>query len=83
MPDLAEWEFERGGWLQIFENEDRAGRSTVTFSVASLGDQCERFRWLGIPIGGEIHSEEVDAAIIHDLDGNELVFAETHAQVRV
>lgn len=76
MPELAEWEFERGGWLQVFEDEDRAGHSSVTFSVKNLQSQCDRFRWLAIPIGQEIHSRTVDAAIIHDLDGNQLVFAE-------
>ncbi len=78
MPEVAEWEFERGGWLQVFEDEDRAGHSSVTFSVRSLDSQRERLTWLAIPIGQEIHSATVNCAIVHDLDGNQLVFAESH-----
>lgn len=80
MPELAEWEFERGGWLQVFEDEERAGQSSVTFAVRELETQCERLSWLAIPIDQEIHSETVNVAIVHDLDGNQLVFAEAHRE---
>ena len=31
MKGLVEWQFEAGGWLQVNENKQLAGRSSVTF----------------------------------------------------
>jgi hypothetical protein len=30
IPELAEWKFQRGGWLQVYEQPQRAGTGSVT-----------------------------------------------------
>ena len=29
MPEVAEWKFERGGWLQVYQLKERAGAGAV------------------------------------------------------
>ena len=36
MPEVAEWKFEQGGWLQVYQLPERAGKGSVTLSVNSL-----------------------------------------------
>ena len=40
MPEVAEWRFERGGWIQVFHDERRAGSSSVTLAVDDLELTC-------------------------------------------
>jgi hypothetical protein len=39
MKGLVEWQFEAGGWLQVNENKQLAGRSSVTFVETDLDDR--------------------------------------------
>src|SRR5687767_7291829 len=32
MPEVAEWKFERGGWLQVYMLPERAGAGSVTLA---------------------------------------------------
>ena len=50
MPEVAEWQFARGGALQVFEDPERAGRSSVTFVVDSVDDQIAQLTASGIAI---------------------------------
>ena len=36
MPEVAEWEFADGGWIQVFHDKQRAGSSSVTLVESSL-----------------------------------------------
>lgn len=36
MPNLAEWKFERGGWLQVYELAERAGLGSCTLAVNDI-----------------------------------------------
>jgi catechol 2,3-dioxygenase-like lactoylglutathione lyase family enzyme len=76
MPEVAEWAFPRGGWIQVFADPDRAGKSSVTFSVSDLKTQADHLRSLGIAVGDLQESKQVKTLIIRDPDGNQLVFAE-------
>lgn len=76
MPEVAEWGFARGGWLQVFQDAGRAGKSSVTLSVSDLDAEVERLRTLSIPVGDVQHSKQVKTAILRDPDGNQLVFAQ-------
>lgn len=76
MPQLAEWKFSGGGWLQVAEDKDRAGGSSVTLSVASIEKTLSHLENLGVGVDQSPSSEIVEIAICVDPDGNRLVFAE-------
>jgi len=76
MSEVAEWEFEQGGWIQVFEDADRAGRSSVTLVERSLDDRVADLKTKAIEIRSETDTDSVRTAIIADPDGNQLVFAE-------
>ena len=76
MPEVAEWAFPRGGWIQVFGDSHRAGKSSVTFSVSDLSAEVNRLRSLGVAVGDVQESKQVKTLIIRDPDGNQLVFAE-------
>jgi hypothetical protein len=78
MPEVAEWRFRRGGCLQVFVDDGRAGRSSVTLAVASLRDQLAAMASAGIQAGQPTRTESVDTAIVEDPDGNQVVVAEAH-----
>jgi hypothetical protein len=50
MEGLAEWKLENGGWIQVFQDKDRAGSSSVTFLVSGLDDQLAELKAKGISI---------------------------------
>jgi hypothetical protein len=76
MEGLAEWQFAEGGWIQLFEDKDRAGSSSVTLVVTSRDDQLVELEAKGTPVGRTTTSEKVKIAIVTDPDGNQVVFAE-------
>jgi catechol 2,3-dioxygenase-like lactoylglutathione lyase family enzyme len=76
MPEVAEWGFPRGGWIQVFRDSDRAGKSSVTFSVSDLKAEVDRLRSLDLSVGDVQESKQVKTLIISDPDGNQLVFAQ-------
>jgi len=82
MPEVAEWKFERGGWLQVYELKERAGAGSVTLAVNSLEDQIAALRQIGIDPGKPMISEKVKVVMIKDPDGNSIAFAETIERVK-
>jgi hypothetical protein len=46
MPEVAEWKFERGGWLQIYQLPERAGSGSFTLAVIAGvdGEDASRLR---------------------------------------
>jgi predicted enzyme related to lactoylglutathione lyase len=77
MPEVAEWKFEGGGWLQVYQLKERAGAGSVTLAVSSLEEQIEHLHKIGIDSGKPILSERVKVVMIKDPDGNSIAFAET------
>jgi predicted enzyme related to lactoylglutathione lyase len=77
MPEVAEWQFKGGGWLQVYQLKERAGAGSVTFAVSGLEDQIEQLRKIGIDSGKPMVSERVKVVMIKDPDGNSIAFAET------
>ena len=47
MDGLAEWKLADGGWIQVFQDKDRAGSSSVTFLVSGLDDQLAELKGEG------------------------------------
>ncbi len=76
MPEVAEWKFERGGWLQIYELSARAGSGSFTLAVQNMENQVTRLQKLGIQ-GQRRSGPKVETLMIADPDGNHIAFAET------
>lgn len=76
MAGLAEWEFEGGGFLQLFTDLARAGSSSVTFVEDDLEARRGRLGEEGVPIVSEADNEFVKTTIVRDPDGNQVVLAE-------
>lgn len=76
MPEVAEWKFERGGWLQVYQLKERAGAGSVTLAVDSLEDQITTLHKIGIDPGKPMISEKAKVVMIKDPDGNSIAFAE-------
>jgi len=76
MPGLAEFSFDNGGWLQLFEDTERAGKSSVTLAVNDLKGQMLVLADAGINVGDTSQTDYVATAIVKDPDGNQVVFAE-------
>lgn len=76
MPELAEWRFERGGWLQLYQNAERAGSASLTLSVSDLDEQLLSLERFGLDAGRPMISEKAKVVMIKDPDGNSIAFAE-------
>jgi catechol 2,3-dioxygenase-like lactoylglutathione lyase family enzyme len=76
MPEVAEYGFSKGGWLQLFADKARAGKSSVTLTVDNLDARLNELRAAGIEASTPTRTDYVDTAIVTDPDGNRLVFAE-------
>jgi hypothetical protein len=77
MPEVAEWKFERGGWLQVYQLTERAGAGSVTLAVNDLEGQIATLGRLGIEAGKPIVTPQTRVVMIKDPDGNSIAFAET------
>jgi hypothetical protein len=80
MEGLAEWKLADGGWIQVFQDKERAGSSSVTFLVSDLDDQLAELKTKGISIERTTTSDYVKTATVTDPAGNRVVFAELAAQ---
>ena len=74
--ELAEWKFERGGWLQLYQSPERAGTGSVTLAVSNLDEQAADLDRCGIDAGKRATSDMVKTLMIADPDGNHIAFAE-------
>ena len=76
MPEVAEWKFDRGGWLQVYQSKDRVGAGSVTLAVSDLDEQVAALKKIGIDPGRPVDGEKVKVVMIKDPDGNSIAFAE-------
>jgi glyoxylase I family protein len=77
MEGLAEWHLAEGGGVQVSDDEDRAGSSSVTLVVTSLDDQLAALKAEGMPVGPIQGTPGlVKAATVPDPEGNLITFAE-------
>jgi predicted enzyme related to lactoylglutathione lyase len=77
MPEVAEWKFSRGGWLQIYQLPERAGGCSCTFAVNDLDQVRTHLQNLGVETGEEMKNERTRVIMIKDPAGNSLAFAQT------
>jgi hypothetical protein len=76
MPEVAEWKFPRGGWLQVYELPERAGNGSVTLAVTQIGEVVAHVTKLGIDASQQTAGPKVKTLMIADPDGNHIAFAE-------
>ena len=76
MTEVAEWKFERGGWLQVYQLPERAGGGSCTLAVNDIDQVIAHLQTLGIDTSEQTAGAKVKTVMIVDLDGNHLAFAE-------
>ena len=76
MPEVAEWKFPRGGWLQVYQLPERAGNGSFTLAVSDIKEVIERAQKLGIDTSNTSSGAMVKTLMIVDPDGNHIAFAE-------
>ena len=76
MPEVAEWKFARGGWLQVYQLPERAGHGSFTLAVSGIDEITAHVRSLGIDTGARPSSDRVKTLMITDPDGNHIAMAE-------
>ena len=76
MPEVAEWKFPHGGWLQVYQAPERAGEGSFTLAVSSLDEIAAHVQSLGIDTSQRTSSERVKTLMITDPDGNHIAMAE-------
>ena len=76
MPEVVEWQLERGGGLQVYAAPERAGQGSCTLIVTDIDDMAERLRESGLaPDAEPALGDRVDTIMIKDPDGNSIAFA--------
>jgi predicted enzyme related to lactoylglutathione lyase len=76
MPEVAEWKFPRGGWLQVYQLPERAGNGSFTLAVSDIDEVAARLGKLGIDTSARTAGEKVKTLMIADPDGNHIAFSE-------
>ncbi len=76
MPEVAEWGFERGGWLQVYQLPERAGSGSFTLAVNNMEEEVARLKKLNIDTSQRTSSARVSTLMITDPDGNHIALAE-------
>ena len=74
-PELAEWKFPSGGWLQVYALPQRAGSCSCTLSVSSIDAEAARLEKIGVSTGA-LMGEQIKVFMIKDPDGNSIAFAQ-------
>jgi len=75
-PEVAEWKFPGGGWLQVYQLRERAGNGSVTLAVTDLNEVLAHLKQLAIGTNQRTSSDRVKTVMISDPDGNHIAFAE-------
>lgn len=76
MAEVAEWKFEGGGWLQVYQRPKRAGLGSVTLAVTDIDEQQRYLEQCEIVIGEQSASPKVKTLMITDPAGNHIAFAQ-------
>jgi predicted enzyme related to lactoylglutathione lyase len=76
MPEVAEWKFPGGGWLQVYHvNDERVGRGSCTFAVDNIDAIARQAKAMGVDVSDRSDGARVKTLMITDPDGNHLAFA--------
>lgn len=76
MPEVMEWQLERGGGLQVYAGPERAGQGSCTLVVDDIDAMAKLLRTSGIaPDAEPTRHDRVDVVMVKDPDGNSIAFA--------
>ncbi len=76
MAAVMEWQFERGGHLQVYTGAERAGLGSCTLVVDDIDAMVRQLRVSGVEPNAEAtRHDRVDTVMIKDPDGNSIAFA--------
>ena len=76
MPEVREWQLERGGGLQVYVAAERAGRGSCTLLVTDIDETARHLRDSGLaPSAEPVRDDWVDTIMIKDPDGNSIAFS--------
>src|SRR5690349_15269971 len=70
MSNVAEWRFENGAGIQLYEDEDRAGGSCVTLVESDLDRRVADLKGEDIAIQSRSNAAKLRTVTIEDEDGN-------------
>jgi hypothetical protein len=76
MPEVREWKFQRGGWLQVYALPERAGGGSCTPAVDDIDEMIAHARKLGIDTSKRTANTRLKTLMIVDPDGNHIAFAQ-------
>lgn len=76
MQGLAEWQFEAGGWLQVNENMQLAGRSSITLVETDMDERLKVLTMADIKPKSFVKGDAVSLFTVTDPDGNQVIFAQ-------
>ncbi|WP_426086891.1 VOC family protein [Janthinobacterium sp. PSPC1-1] len=84
MPEVAEWKFDRGGGLQLYQQPERAGGGSVTLAVDDIDLLATHLQQLNVAHGALTRTAQVRTIMLTDPDGNHIAFAQVlgHAMAR-
>ena len=74
---VAEWKFEMGGWLQVYQGAERAGSGSFTLAVSSLDELVSDLEKSNLDAGRQMSSEKMKVVMLKDPDGNSIAFVES------
>lgn len=76
METLREWDFMDGGVLQLVQDSDRAGSSSITLLVDDIESIKKNLLVKNIKIENQANSEIAKTITILDAENNRITFAE-------
>jgi len=76
MPELREWKFERGGWLQVYQLAERAGSGSFKLAVDSVDEEAHKLQTMGVDTSQRWDGPTVKTLMIVDPDGNHIALAQ-------
>lgn len=77
MSEVAEWRFDGGGWLQVYQLPERAGNGFCTLAVSDMEEVVAHIEKLGIDATQRSSGVKEKTLMIVDPDGNHIAFAQT------
>jgi len=75
MPGLVEWQFSDSAEVQLFQDREKAGTSTLTLGVLPLAPERKRLLEAGLEPGPIEEADDFYIMRMRDPDGNLIVFA--------
>ena len=76
MQEVAEWHFQRGGGLQVYQLPERAGACSATLAADDIEKEISKLKRLNITAQVLPANPRVKVVMIKDPDGNSIAIAE-------